>query len=880
MAGSWGRYLIFAVFAGALVAYGGVLPWARPALIAGAGLAALFVAFGIGSHCRPVAVGWVCALFAPPAAIAAFQLSHFAGVHPWVVTDATLLGTEPVWTLNPDATKRFLCWTSGVAAIAMSAAWAFRGHRLPYLIYSVVGLVGLHAVFALVVVVSGLELPFMRVDGRARGTFIYTNHAAALWGACLPLAMILAARVHRHWLVIVAFLIIALVLSASRGGILTAAAVSAPLAWFLLPRRGRFWWAISGSMLIVGYLTIIGIELTSKRFEQLVQTNEGINLNGRVVLMQHGAELARDAGPLGSGAGSTDTVFWRHGSTAFDTHRVDHLHSDPLEWWLEFGWVGVVAALAGGGLSFLSLRDWGAHKSIVDQADHTRKLLRIGAGLGLLDLLLHSCADFIFHLEALALLASLLLAALAAGTQAANEGSPRSSWRPRLGLSLLGMCALLSAMVLWPQEGETLLAKRVRSALRFRIEHPELPLRPSIEEALAVVEPQTSVLRLMRLRSRTDLGRNDNRSEIDAQQDLRYLAHLVPGQPEVWAERLRRQLTGPNGATENAETSKIGLADTSLRLLKQAPGWPFGRQLLSTASSQLPTPEGAQLALAVLEIGAPLPGKSWPMLATALGRSELSTWLEIHGSAEQIRSALDWLRCNSRASVWFAAWKRSPPVWRLPPAQFMLRLRTSTDPKVEVSLIPGSILPTEPDGRRALAENFALAGLQIPPALSTTLIQDGLPWSIWSVPPNVYEAKARNTVIEILNGHLDKAWARTVLAECVLAAEVASGQTIKVGPNSDPRLIQLAITRATGPEADRLKLCLHSRRDPLWQPGTGGHWTWTWWFAQPGETLKLPNPGWVGTYIDEVWRGWSADTIRVNADLPTGLHRIVLVTPD
>lgn len=872
MAGNWGRFLLLALFFSALASYGGVLPWARPTLIAAAGLTALVVAVGIGKHCRPVALSWVVALFVPPMLLAALQLSALVGTHPWVAADATLFGAHPALSLNPDATFRFLCWTTGVAAVAGAAAIAFRGHRQQQLVQAVVGLAAFHALIALLLLVSGLDLPYLPVNGRARGTFIYTNHAAALWGACLPMAMVLVARVHRRWLVAVAVLIVALVLSSSRGGILTATVVSAPFAWFLLPRRRRLLWAAGGSVLLAGYLTVIGIELTTERFERLVQTEEGINLSGRVVLMQHGAELAREAGPLGSGAGSTETVFWRNGSTPFDNFRVDHLHSDPVEWWLEFGWIGVLAAVVGGSLAAFSLRDHGAGRTSVNHEDHTRRLLRVAAALGLVDLLLHCLADFIFHLEALALLAALLLAVLAAGTKAAQESPPRSSWKPRLFLSLLGLVALLAAAVLTPQEGEMLLAKRTREALRFRLQHPELPLRPAIEQALAVPEPHFVALLVARLRARNDLAQMDAVSTDSAQLDLIQLEHIVPGQPEAWAERLRGQLAGRTFGGP-------AMAETASRLLAQAPGWPFGRLLLCTASSRLPAADNARLASAVLALGTALPDPAWPMLATALGRSALASWLEQNGNVVQVRSALAWMRGNARARVWHAAWVRCTPTGGVTPAQAILR-RVEGSNRDPSSSPAATTLPLDPGGRWAMAESFARAGLPQPAGLAEALTRDGEPWSLWAVPPDLYQAAERARIMPVIGRYLDLPWTRAALAEADLAALAASGRTSGVGPQSDPRLINVAIAAAKGAEADRLALCLHSRRDPSWQQGAGGQWAWTWWYAEAGGRINLPTSGWVGVWVDGHWWAWSADHISVTATLPPGLHRIVVVTPD
>ena len=868
--GRWGRYLLLAVFAGALITYGGVMPWARLGLIAAAGVAALVVAVGIGGNARPVALVWIVALFLPPAVLAAVQLSDLVGVHPWAARDAALLGTHPAWSLDPDATLRFLCWTVGVAAVAAAAALAFRGPRQQQLVAAVVGLAAAHAGVALAVLVIDPNLLDTGGGVRASGSFIYPNHAAALWGACLPLAMVLAARSNRRWLVAVALLVVALVLSGSRGGILVATAVSAPFAWTLLPRRRRLWWAAGGGVVLAGYLAVIGIEMTSHRFERLVATSEGVDLNGRVVMMKHGAELAREAGWLGSGAGSTETVFWRGRSTEFDNFRVDHLHSDPLEWWLEFGWVGVAAVVGGGLLAAFSLRDRGASRTTADHADHTRRLLRLGAALGLLDLLLHSCADFVFHLEALALLAALLVASLAAGAQAAVSSPPRSSWRPRLLLTLLGLAALGAALVLAPFEDEALLARRTRDALHFHALHPELPLRPVIDAALAVAEPQSIVLLLARLRARTDLELHDIVTDDSARYDLAQLAQRVPGQPEAWAERLRGQLTG-------RDLPGPGMETTANRLLTQAPGWPFGRFLMAVASGSLPAgPARTQLAIAVMSIGAPLPDQAWPLLAKALGRQRLAGWLEANGSTLQLRSALAWLRLNACARVWHAVWTSCPPTGELPAAQAMLRLAESSAEDADIR----AILPRDPAGRQAQAALFALAGLPQAPGLAEALTRDGQPYASWVPPPDLYRAADRERVVPVISGYLDLPWARVALAEADKAANAVPGRTSNIGPRSDPRLVLLALSTATGPEADRLELCLHSHRDADWHGDAGSKWAWTWWFAEAGGRIALPANGWVGAWVDGTWWGWTADAMEVGPTLPPGLHRIAIVTPD
>jgi hypothetical protein len=66
----------------------------------------------------------------------------------------------------------------------------------------------------------------------------------------------LSFPVEHAWLTASAVLAAALLLSASRGGILVAALCCLPLAWSQLPRRGRWWWAGLGAVVIEIHLAL------------------------------------------------------------------------------------------------------------------------------------------------------------------------------------------------------------------------------------------------------------------------------------------------------------------------------------------------------------------------------------------------------------------------------------------------------------------------------------------------------------------------------------------------------------------------------------------------------------------------------------------------
>ena len=81
----------------------------------------------------------------------------------------------------------------------------------------------------------------------------------------------------------------------------------------------------------------------------MFRNENGVTLSGRVTLWRAAWPVALDAGPLGSGAGTVIPAYRRAGDPVFAPFMVDHLHSDPLEWLLEYGWGGALAGAAGAG---------------------------------------------------------------------------------------------------------------------------------------------------------------------------------------------------------------------------------------------------------------------------------------------------------------------------------------------------------------------------------------------------------------------------------------------------------------------------------------------------------------------------------------------------
>src|SRR5438876_902304 len=186
----------------------------------------------------------------------------------------------------------------------------------------------------------------MRYGGIPFGPYVNRNHFAGFAELVLPIALVplLLGRVRRERLFIVGMLVIiplsALMLSASRGGIISLGAELAFLILVLILKRtgGRHLFA-GAAVLLVAFLTVswLGVSQMLSRFSSL-QTLEVTQ--SKRASMRHGAwRIFVDHPILGTGLGTLQQVYPPY-ETLYDGKIVNHAHNDYLEVLAETGLLG------------------------------------------------------------------------------------------------------------------------------------------------------------------------------------------------------------------------------------------------------------------------------------------------------------------------------------------------------------------------------------------------------------------------------------------------------------------------------------------------------------------------------------------------------------
>ena len=253
-----------------------------------------------------------------------------------------------------------------------------------------------HAAFALFAAVLFPEFPSEVSQTRVRGTFVYPNHAAAFWGCLLPLAITLSFTRKRGWYrIAAAALALAIIGSASRGGILVAAVINIPLLISSFPAGKRLFASCLAGALSIVFLWMMNVDYVLERFDNLKE--QGPSLSGRLHIWSNAQRLHSDNSLWGSGAGTAELAYNRVDDGRFGQNRVDHIHNDYLECLIEFGPLGssilVFAIIIA---ASMILRSWRGNQD----PSALRYMIRLGAGLGVLHLLLHASGEFVFHREA------------------------------------------------------------------------------------------------------------------------------------------------------------------------------------------------------------------------------------------------------------------------------------------------------------------------------------------------------------------------------------------------------------------------------------------------------------------------------------------------
>ncbi len=673
----------------------------------------------------------------------------------------------------------------------------------------------------------------------------------------------------------VGIIALSVVLSASRGGILVATAINLPLAWRVLPRRRRAWWftALCAGMAL--YLSVIGLREIGDKFTALVGP-DGVTLSGRVTIWKASLPVIADASPLGSGGNTAEQVYWRTGDTSFSGRTVNHLHSDPLEWLLEFGWVG--AAIIGGGLVALVWRLRPPRGSPADP------VLYWGGVLGIAHLGLHCCGDFIWNREAIAIAAVILVVIACEGrTDHQQRPTVRTRWL-RIALAATGIVLAVMCPRSWRYDIESSLAKEAGEFIQAR-KKSGLPTNGVVVDRLLACEPMTVTCAVAQARAALDLQeRSAERStRIDqARQALDRAARLAPANATAWVERVRL-VTAELRFDRAHAPAHDELASAIDRILVWAPAWPYAQtQILDVIRrvglGTLPRAHLETLIRRLLDLDQRQPAWFFTSAQQIIGRIELAERLSQRSDGqlarpELTRSGLWWLAQKGTAEQWWWCYQQTLPKWLVldPPRAVLLPV---IGPRATMRIAVTA------DEARAQSEQLQAAGLPVPDDLSTFLRASGSPWSAWAEAIDLSDAATRGRLSRELSADLYRGWVRAWSDRINAADRAASGDTTILRRDTDPELVSALLQRGvarTAAERERLTHLLQARARPEWITlGSGCIWTWIW--VEADRLTISSGERWVGLVLDGTWKGWVRGDVIIDGQ-PSGLHRIAILAP-
>ncbi len=324
------------------------------------------------------------------------------------------------------------------------------------------------AAAGLVALVTGHKvLPWMPTgssEGRLVSTFVNPNHQALYFGIVTFLTLGLLLRSARRGTTrgpiasarsanrlasrvllsgAVAFLMVALVLTQSRGG-LVSAAVGFLVVMGLMVGGGRGRRAVLSLVLaaaaVFGFVSWVGMDRISDRLAALVADPIA---DWRWPIWRATVQLIGDAPFLGTGLGSYQDAFARYRPIAIPHDRmVEFAHNDYAQLAAETGLLGLAIALwAVVAVTLFSFRRW------MERRDPELRGIGVGAFGAFAVVLGHSLVDFGLHLPANALLAlfvgALLPAAATVRGQSAALAAPVSgAWSQARPWRVVGAAAV------------------------------------------------------------------------------------------------------------------------------------------------------------------------------------------------------------------------------------------------------------------------------------------------------------------------------------------------------------------------------------------------------------------------------------------------------
>lgn len=381
-----------AVLVFAIAAHGAVEAWARAVLEVSAGL--LFLFWAVRAYLTREDSVFISPLLPPLLALIllAFGQLLFRG------------------TASPYDTRLDLLLLTALTLFFFLATQAFRtAGDWRFFVWFIMSFGFVVAVFGILqhLTFNGKLYWFreMRYGGIPFGPYVNRNHFAGFAELVIPVALVplVLGKVRRErWLAagLLALLpLVALFLSASRGGIISLAAELGLLTLLLILRRADGKQVLAGAVvLLLAFMLVswLGVRQILERFStmQSLEVASGKRASMRLDTWH----IFREHPWTGTGLGTLQTVFPAY-ETRYDAKVVNHSHNDYLEALAETGIAGAACcAWFLGALFFYSLRRLFLHDKSFSAALHFSGLVACTG------FLVHSLVDFNLHIPGNALL--------------------------------------------------------------------------------------------------------------------------------------------------------------------------------------------------------------------------------------------------------------------------------------------------------------------------------------------------------------------------------------------------------------------------------------------------------------------------------------------
>jgi O-antigen ligase len=386
------RLALCALLGFSVLAYGGVEEWSQAVLEAGAGV--LLVAWAFRQYRKKTEQVIVSPLLFPLVAFALVTLLQLV-LHKTASTYHTRVELQ-------------LLVAYIVMLFVMTQAY-YRSSHWRGFIWFLMGLSFFVCIFGILqhLTFNGKLYWFrvMRYGGYPFGPYVNRNHFAGFAELLIPVALVplVLGKVRKERLFIVALFalvpIMALLLAASRAGIVSFAVEMLVLMVVLLARRVRGRAVVLvGVVVLIAMLAVswIGVQQVLQRFSGYQSVD--ISIGKRGSMSRDSLRIFMDHPVLGTGLGTLQLVFPRYDSR-YDGKIVNHTHNDYLEALAETGALGGLCCLW-----FLCVLLGESWRGLRNVGSSFGAALNLSGLVGCSGFLVHSLADFNLHIPANALL--------------------------------------------------------------------------------------------------------------------------------------------------------------------------------------------------------------------------------------------------------------------------------------------------------------------------------------------------------------------------------------------------------------------------------------------------------------------------------------------